>query len=347
MKRIYFIAVLLISLFQTTAQTPNQFKYQAVLRDANGTIIANEQKTIVIDILQGSSNGSSVFTETHQATTSAQGVINLNIGSINTSGLSAINWTSSIYFIKITVNNIAMGTSQLLAVPYALAAKTAETADYTKLTNKPTIPSAADGSETKINAGTNVTITGSGTSASPYVVNATAILPSDASTGDMAYYNGAAWVKISAPSSNSMVLTYCKGKPVWTKDGNCPIEVGDQVQGGWVYKIFQSGDAGYVSGETHGMVTSATLGTSTYYASGSFVNTLNAGTYNNWRLPTYVEIGEIANNRLSLTGITFDFNYHWSSSMSGGSTVWVFAPGGGGASVGVGSTCSVLAVRQF
>jgi len=35
------------------------------------------------------------------------------------------------------------------------------------------IPAPADGSETKVTAGTNVTVTGAGTTASPYVVNAT------------------------------------------------------------------------------------------------------------------------------------------------------------------------------
>ena len=43
--------------------------------------------------------------------------------------------------------------------------------DYADLIN---IPAAADGSETKVTAGTNVTITGAGTTASPYVVNSTA-----------------------------------------------------------------------------------------------------------------------------------------------------------------------------
>jgi hypothetical protein len=42
-----------------------------------------------------------------------------------------------------------------------------------QILNKPTIPSAADGSETKVTAGTNVTVTGSGTTAIPYVVKAT------------------------------------------------------------------------------------------------------------------------------------------------------------------------------
>jgi hypothetical protein len=49
--------------------------------------------------------------------------------------------------------------------------------DFTQAGNQITIASTvtqADGSETKINAGTNVTVTGAGTTASPYVVNSTA-----------------------------------------------------------------------------------------------------------------------------------------------------------------------------
>ena len=45
--------------------------------------------------------------------------------------------------------------------------------DYEDLINKPSIPTAANGSETIVTAGTNITVTGTGTTASPYVVNAT------------------------------------------------------------------------------------------------------------------------------------------------------------------------------
>lgn len=45
------------------------------------------------------------------------------------------------------------------------------TDDFIK--NKPTIPTAADGSETKVTAGTNMTVTGIGTITSPYIVNST------------------------------------------------------------------------------------------------------------------------------------------------------------------------------
>lgn len=106
------------------AQIPQQFKYQAVLRDAGGNIIASQAKTIIVDILKDSSTGPIVFTETHKVTTSSLGIINLNIGSINKTAIAAINWSNSSYFIKITVDGLVMGTSQLLSVPYALYAKT-------------------------------------------------------------------------------------------------------------------------------------------------------------------------------------------------------------------------------
>lgn len=48
----------------------------------------------------------------------------------------------------------------------------ATSGSYDDLSNKPIIPAAADGSETKVTAGTNISITGKGTTQSPYVVNA-------------------------------------------------------------------------------------------------------------------------------------------------------------------------------
>ncbi|MEI6750840.1 MAG: hypothetical protein WCM93_16920 [Bacteroidota bacterium] len=49
----------------------------------------------------------------------------------------------------------------------------AASGNVAEILNKPTIPTAADGSETKVTAGTNVTVTGAGTTGSPYVINAT------------------------------------------------------------------------------------------------------------------------------------------------------------------------------
>lgn len=124
MKKIYaFLILILLSIF-VQAQTPQQFKYQAALRDNEGNVISNQEVAIIIDILQGSTDGESIFTETHTVTTTSNGLINLNIGSVNK--LEDINWSTSRYYIQITVNGLILGVSQLLSVPYALHAKTAE-----------------------------------------------------------------------------------------------------------------------------------------------------------------------------------------------------------------------------
>ncbi len=123
------------------AQAPEQFNYQAVLRDASGNLKVNQNVTIVINVLQGSSSGASVFAETHVISTNAQGVVNLNIGS-KLEGLGSLDWANKTYFIKVTVDGIEMGTSQLLSVPYALYALRAGngfSGSYNDLTNKPSL----------------------------------------------------------------------------------------------------------------------------------------------------------------------------------------------------------------
>jgi uncharacterized protein (TIGR02145 family) len=121
------------------AQTPSQFKYQAILRDLNGGVLKTETKIIRVEILKGDVLGPSVFTESHNVTTTEQGIINLSIGSINTTGLATVNWSEGVYFIKISIDNTEMGTSQILSVPYAIQAKYAEIVEYGNLINKPNL----------------------------------------------------------------------------------------------------------------------------------------------------------------------------------------------------------------
>jgi len=79
MKKLYtFITVFLISV-TLMAQAPASFKYQTVLRDARGNIRANTSTSIVISILQGNTTGTSVYRETHSASTDGYGLINLEI----------------------------------------------------------------------------------------------------------------------------------------------------------------------------------------------------------------------------------------------------------------------------
>jgi len=113
------------------AQSPQSFKYQAVLRDNGGLPLIERNITIKISILQGSLTGSSVYSEVHQAKTSLVGVVNLEIGkgTQNIGNFTTISWGTNTYFVKIEMDPLGgsnfeqVGISQLLSVPYALYAE--------------------------------------------------------------------------------------------------------------------------------------------------------------------------------------------------------------------------------
>ena len=265
-KSLIFLTIILIAV-TVWAQCPEKMTYQAVIRDANDALLTNTTIGMQISILQGSSSGTSIYTEIHMPTTNVNGLATLEIGAGSTSDdFSAIDWRNGPYYIKTEAdplggNNYTItGISQLLSVPYALHSKTSESITGTinevdpvysssqaanitatdiihlsnlsginsgdqDLSNLATINALADstaqvrakslmvtgfvtnevdpvyaasqaanitatditnlsnlsgtntgdqdGSETKITAGTNVTLTGTGTIANPYVVNAT------------------------------------------------------------------------------------------------------------------------------------------------------------------------------
>ena len=130
MKRKALISIVFIlSVIFIYAQSPQAFKYQAVLRDAQGYVRQNESVVIKISIRQGSGSGTEVFSETHNTQTNEFGLVNLNIGTINPSGFASIDWSNGTYYIKIFVDGTEMGTSQLLSVPYEMHTTTAEYVD--------------------------------------------------------------------------------------------------------------------------------------------------------------------------------------------------------------------------
>ena len=128
MKNLNFILIALMVFISSAvfAQTDN-FNYQAALRDASGDILQNQSVSIVFSIRKGSASGTEVYAESHSATTNDQGLVNLSIGSgtLASGSFSAIDWSSSSHFLKVTVNGTDMGASKFLSVPYANYAKSA------------------------------------------------------------------------------------------------------------------------------------------------------------------------------------------------------------------------------
>jgi len=118
---------------------PNGFSFQSIARDANGSIAPNRTVFIQAEIIRGTSSPVSVYTETHHAITSSDGIFTIVIGNGNqaTSSFSAIKWSDASYSlnIKIAVSPVVppinwryqdalidAGTVQLLSVPYAKVA---------------------------------------------------------------------------------------------------------------------------------------------------------------------------------------------------------------------------------
>ncbi|WP_319501165.1 hypothetical protein [uncultured Draconibacterium sp.] len=152
MKKIkVFLFMFLLGLGTLLAQTPGAFNYQAVLRDAEGKIISNQDVSIQISILQQSTSGEVVFQEKHSASTNEFGLIVLEIGNgIPITGtLAEINWGESTHFLKVELDATGgelytdMGTSRMLSVPYALYAKSSGSnfsGKYSDLEGTPQLP---------------------------------------------------------------------------------------------------------------------------------------------------------------------------------------------------------------
>ena len=123
------IATITLSSF---GQTPEGFKYQAVVRNASNTILTNQAVGLRMTIQQDAIGGTTVYSETFATTTSANGLVNVEIGNgTPIKGTFAdINWANGPYYIETAVDitggtsYTVMGTSQLMSVPYALYAKT-------------------------------------------------------------------------------------------------------------------------------------------------------------------------------------------------------------------------------
>ncbi len=136
MKNIYLLILLFIGV-SASAQSPDKMSYQAVLRDANGEILKNQDVSIQFSVLQTSISGTSVYQEDHKLTTNSNGLVSVHIGTgtVSSGDFSTIDWSEGPYFLQSEIdpnggtNYVIRSTSELVSVPYALYANKAEFAD--------------------------------------------------------------------------------------------------------------------------------------------------------------------------------------------------------------------------
>jgi hypothetical protein len=134
MKKIYTLLAALVLTASAFAQAPEKMSYQAVVRDASNNLVTSQAVGMQISILQGSVSGAAVYIETQTPTTNINGLVSIEIGSGSavSGAFGTIDWGSGLYFIKTETDPTGgttytiTGTSQLMSVPYALHANTAD-----------------------------------------------------------------------------------------------------------------------------------------------------------------------------------------------------------------------------
>ncbi|GAF05287.1 hypothetical protein [Saccharicrinis fermentans] len=131
MKKIYTILVAVIVTISVFAQSPEKMSYQAVVRNASGELVTT-QVGMKLSVLKGddATSASEEYSEILNPTPNSNGLVSIEFG--GQTGWDVIDWADGKFFIKTQTDIDNNGTydvegiSQLLSVPYAMHAKTAE-----------------------------------------------------------------------------------------------------------------------------------------------------------------------------------------------------------------------------
>jgi hypothetical protein len=143
MKKQFFTLIAIFIASITLAQT-NGLNYKALITN-NGNVFNTQNVTFKFTILQNGTT--SVYQETQDATTDANGIVAVNIGEGNvvSGNFSSIDWENASYFLKVEIDTGSgftdFGTTEFKYVPYAKYAEKAGnvfSGSFTDLTNVPT-----------------------------------------------------------------------------------------------------------------------------------------------------------------------------------------------------------------
>jgi uncharacterized protein (TIGR02145 family) len=309
MNKLCSILAALLMTASVYAQSPEKMSYQAVIRSSSEELVSDQLVGMQISILQGSAGGTAVYVETQAPTTNANGLVSIEIGAgaVVSGDFSVINWENGPYFIKTetdltggTAYTIS-GTSQLLSVPYALHAKTAEAVTGTITETDPVfVASVASG------------ITGSDTTYWNNKLDSYSetdpSVPTGTQVGEMQYWNGTAWVIVAAGYEGN-ILTFTGGIPTWvggTPDITNPVtgrvwkdrnlgasqvatSSADSDSYGDLYQWGRAGDGH----ESRSSATTATLSNSDTPGHGDFI--INGTSPFDWRSPQNVNLWQGVN----------------------------------------------------
>ena len=118
----------------------NGINYKALIKDDNGTVLASSPISIQFTIYEGAALTNNVYQESHTINTDANGFVIVNIGEGPTGDdFNAINWSTDEHYLNVKINTgsglVDLGTTQFMAVPYALNALTSNDNYWTNNAN--------------------------------------------------------------------------------------------------------------------------------------------------------------------------------------------------------------------
>jgi len=327
MKKIYTLIAGLMLTASVFAQAPEKMSYQAVVRDASNNLTTNQSVGMQISILQGGVTGIPVYVETQTPTTNANGLVSLEIGTgtVVSGDFTIIDWANDTYFIKTETDPTGgtsytiTGTTQLMSVPYALHAKTADsitgTVNYTEtdplfgasIANGITATDTANWNNHTVDTDTHIDSTGIaelGYVAGAHTIDTDTHIDSTGIAG-LGYVAGAH--TDSTAIANMGFIASGSGS-------TDPFYLGQDTLGGIVYYIYKD-----AAGTQHGLIVNKTESTAQWQASGTLTNAdrTEDGAYNTglmtssaaatyvtglgagWYLPSIDELGLLYYNRFS------------------------------------------------
>jgi hypothetical protein len=270
MKKLITLLALVITLI-TNAQAPQGFNYQATVRNSAGALIISQNVIFKFKVLQNSATGTIVYSENQSVTTDDLGQVNLVIGqgTATVGTFSTINWGTGNYYLGIELNTgsgyVAMGTTQLLSVPYALYANSAGNSQ-TATPNLASVLAVNNGANNLQIKNLANPIDAQDAVTKAYTQNLVAQInqiPSGNNTGDILYWNGTNWISVNQ-GTNGQVLTLVNNIPKWqTLNSTNPPNSNTYL--------------GYILPEPQDAASQNAIGLWTYNAGGNFNGFGNTG----------------------------------------------------------------------